>query len=173
MRALPILIVLAAFPAVSFAHPGSHNLICKSQKDRKGNLEHQVILKLDRSNGLGWYPPKATLSIDGEKYQFEPTDETKSYGNTKRTLSSVVVTFDNMSDSKGVRGRFSIKSIQKSLKRSHPLTEADAQDPCADANGSATFRAILRGIIVVGENTVDLPATEMSCTMDWNSGMSC
>lgn len=159
----------------SFAHPGSHSLSCKSVP-AKGSKS--IEFSLGRSNGIGWGPPSWTVVIDKKKYEFEPKDEMKSYGDTVRDvpLGVIYITADNTGDGEVNQGSFSLMGIPSSVKMNGLPPKwnfKNEKDTCYDTNGKATFNGIFRGFLKQGEKDLELGPTLMSCKLEYNSGMAC
>lgn len=159
----------------SFAHPGGHSVSCKSIP-AKGSKS--IEFSLARANGLGWGPPSWTVVVDKKKYEFEPKDEMKGYGDTIRDvpLGVIYITADNNGDGEKNQGSFSLMGIPSSVKMNGlppKWSFKNEKDECYDSNGKATFNGIFRGFLKQGEKDLDLGTVMMSCKLEYNSGMAC
>jgi hypothetical protein len=170
------LISLVAVQAL--AHPGSHTLSCRSVKTANSK---SIEFSLRRSNGPGWFAPGWTVMIDKKKYNFEPTDENKDFGETIRDvpLGVIYITADNMGDGESNQGSFSLMAIPGSLRMNGQPPKwnfKNEKDQCYDSNGKATFSGIFRGTLVQGAGKqldLDLGPVLMSCKLEYDSGMAC
>ncbi len=167
------LISLVSVPI--FAHPGGHNVDCKSIP-AKGSKS--IEFHLGRANGLGWTPPSWTLVIDKKKYEFKPEDEMKGYGETVRdvALGLIYITADNIEDGEANQGSFSLMAIPNSVKiKGLPpkWSLKNEKDDCHNLDSEATFNGIFRGLLKKGEKDLNLDPVMMSCKWVSDAGMAC
>lgn len=175
---LGVLSLISLVAVQTLAHPGRHSLSCQSVKTANSK---SISFSLERSNGTGWFAPGWTVVVDKKKYEFNPTDENKDYGETIRDvpLGVVYISADNINDGETNQGSFSLMAIPNTLKMNGLIPKwnlRNEKDPCYDSNGKATFNGIFRGTLVQGEGKqleLDLGPVLMSCRLEYDSGMAC
>lgn len=164
------------------AHPGGHELQCKSALNSGSN--QKLIFTLNRSNGLGWYPPAFSLTVNNKKYEFITDDEMKNFGKTfhNSPLGVIYITAENNEDEEAsTKANLSITAIPETVKafdyKGNPVkwnfSEEKSESTCYDSNGKATFKGVFHGYMHSDDSNIPVDTQIMDCELTYNSGMTC
>jgi len=180
MKQFIVTLIITLASTIAMAHPGGSSLTCKSASN--SGSKQVVEVSLDRSNGLGWYAPTISITIDGKKLTMTTPDAMQSYGETihDSPLGVITATADNSNEKKAaVSGYISVMAIPATVKAYDSggnLVKWDfkaEKDECNDSNGKATFQGIIRGYMYDGKTNTSLDTQILDCELTYDSGMAC
>lgn len=179
MKHLLALFVFTTLSTTAFAHPGGHHLVCQSAKNSGTN--QKFAISLSRANGTGWSNPVIDVTINNKKVELTTPDEMNLYGHTfhNSPLKVITVTAEVPFEKNSNTGYLSIVAMPETVKAydadNNPVKWSleKEKDECSDANGRATFQAIVHGYIYEGANQSDVDTQILDCELTYNPGMAC
>ncbi len=179
MKLLLACTLFLTFSQAVFAQPGSHKLVCNSAKN-SGSVQ-KIELSLKRANALGLWVPVIEVNVNDKKIEMTTPDDMKSYGTTfhNSPLKVITVTAEVEYDVSANTGFFSVVAIPKSVKafdienKPAKWSLEKEKDECHDANGRATFQAIIHGYLHQEKNDVIIDTQILDCELTYNSGSAC
>ena len=179
MKHLMTTFIFSLISTAAFAHPGGHQLTCKSAKNSGSKQAIEFLLK--RSNGSGWFAPTVEVTTNGKKMLLATPDENNNYGTTfhNSPLKVITVTVEVPYEKNINYGILSVVAIPQTVKafdnQNKPMKWSleSEKDECNDSNGRATFQAIIHGSVRNNDSAVDVDTQVLDCELTYNSGMAC
>lgn len=180
MKTLLTLIVLSTLSTASFAHDGSHTLICKTINNSHADQSLEIYLKRPNS-AQGYAAPEISVTINKKRFILKTPSDLKSYGKTfhNSPLKVITVNVDVPYAQNIISAEFDVTAVPSSVKaydyENKPIQWSieSEKDECHDSTGRATYQGILHGYLNNKGDMIKLETQILDCELTYNSGMAC